>query len=123
MHAAAKALVGIGQDENFGRHAGLDVREKCLAEIRNDVPFAIVDQADDFAAFVGVLALRDIEIGDLSVVRRADVAITDIQFRVVNGGFRSFAQGVDIAVLAELVLRLAHVGARALDGGLGGVNP
>ena len=83
---------------------------------------AIVDQADDFAAFVGVLAGRDVEIGDPSVVRRADVAITDVEFGVVNCGLGGFAQGVDIAVLAELVLRLADVGVRGLDAGLGGAD-
>src|SRR5271156_2007625 len=71
LHAAAKALVGIGQDENLGGHAGFDVRHERLAEIRDDVPFAIVDQADDLAAFVGVLALSDVEVGNPSVVRRA----------------------------------------------------
>src|SRR5882762_11837755 len=47
LHTAAKALVGIGQDENFGGHAGFDMRQKSLAKIRNYIPFAIVDQADD----------------------------------------------------------------------------
>src|SRR6266436_3239519 len=48
LHAAAKTLVGIGEDEDLGGHAGLDVREKGLAEVRDYVPFAIVNQADDF---------------------------------------------------------------------------
>ena len=122
LHAAAKALVGIGQDENLGGHAGFDVREKRLAEIRDHVPLAIVDQAHDLAAFVGVLALRDVEIGDVAVVRRADVAVADVEFRVVNGGLRGLAQRVDIAVLAKLVLRLADVGARGLDRGLCGAD-
>ncbi len=122
LHAAAKALVGIGEDENLCAHAGFDVREKRLAEIRDHVPLAIVDQADDLPAFVGVLALRDVEISDVAVIRRADVAVTDVEFCVVNGGLGGFAQRVDVAVLAELVLRLADVGARGLDRSLRGVN-
>src|SRR5260370_11337261 len=38
LHAAAKALVGLGEHKNLGSHAGLDVRHKRLAAIRNHVP-------------------------------------------------------------------------------------
>ena len=63
-------------------------------------------------ALVGVLADRDIEIGDVAVERRADVAIVDIELRVVNVGLGLLAPRVDIAVLAEFVLGLADLAAR-----------
>ena len=83
------------------------MRHERFAEVGNHVPRAVVDQADDFAAFVGVLADRDVEIGDVAVERRADVAVIDVEFRVVDRRLGGFAARIDIAELAELVLRLA----------------
>ena len=56
LHAAAKSLIRIAQQVNLRAHPGPDVTEEVLAEIREHVPGAIIDQAQYFVALVRVLA-------------------------------------------------------------------
>src|SRR5579862_8821351 len=44
LHPSTKSFVWIAQQINLRRHAGADVAEEILAEIREHIPGSIVDQ-------------------------------------------------------------------------------
>src|SRR5581483_12131068 len=96
-------------------HAGRDLREVALAEVREHVPRATVDQRHDLTALVRVLADGDVQVRDVALEGRAHEAVVDVELRVVDGGARRLQPGVHVAVLAEQVPRLRDLRARARD--------
>jgi hypothetical protein len=56
LHATLKSLIRIAQEVYACAHPRPHMSEKVLAEISEYIPSAIVDQAQYFVAFVGILA-------------------------------------------------------------------
>src|SRR5271170_6600090 len=78
LHDAAKAVVAIADQEDLRGHPRFDPGQEVLAEIRHHVPGPVIHQADHLLALVGILAHRDIEVGDISVERCLYVAVVYI---------------------------------------------
>src|SRR5579863_6873360 len=115
LYAPAKSLIRVTQQIDNRGHPVANISQKVLAEVGEHVPRAIVDEAEDLAALVRVLADRDVEIGDICIEGRVHVTILEIEFRVVERGLRGFAPRVDVTVLAQLVLRFRNLAMRARD--------
>src|SRR5262249_19103328 len=77
LHFPAQATAGVIEDVDLRGHAGADVAQERLAEVPDDVPGARVDEREDLAPLEGVVALGDVEVGDVAVERRRDAAIFD----------------------------------------------
>src|SRR5579884_445804 len=60
LHHAVETAIRVAQQVDINAHAGPDVGEKIFAEVSQHIPGAIIDQAQHLAAFVGVLADRDV---------------------------------------------------------------
>src|SRR6266849_6137713 len=105
LHAAAKAMAGIGEEKHVDGHSRLDVRQEVLAEVRHHVPRAVVDETEHLPPLVGVLPNGNVEIGNIAVKGGTHRAIVDVELRLRDRGLGGFEARIDVAELAELALR------------------
>src|SRR5271165_2614790 len=105
LHFSFKPLPGIAQQCHVGLHSWTYVLKQVLPEIREHVPVTIIDQRQDGLADVSVLSLRNIQIGDKTVERRAYKAVVGIQLRILDRFLRRPQPLIDVAKHAQSILR------------------
>src|SRR5262245_21185645 len=120
LNAPSESPPRIAEEKNLHRHSGANSAKKGFTKVRHHVPISAVDQAHHRFAFIGVLTHRNIEVRHISVERRIDMAILDVEFRSINCRLRRFSARVDVAGFTLFVGRAGDVAARLLHGGFRG---
>ena len=72
-----------------------------LAEVRHDLPAAIVDQREHLLARAGVLADGDVQVRDVGLERRRDGAVADVELRAPQRGLRGLQARVKSSTWAS----------------------
>ncbi len=84
LHLTLEMFPGVAQQRHIGSHSWTDPIEDVFAEIRKDIPVAIIYQHQDRLPGISELPLRYIQIGDVAVERRAHQAVVVVQLRVLE---------------------------------------
>ncbi len=112
-------LARVAQQRNLRGHVWSNPVKQVLPEIREHVPFAAIHQRQDGLPRVGVLSLRNVEIGDVAVERRSHEAVVVVKLSVFDRFLRRTQSLIHVAHDSQLVLCLLKLGTRAGNGSLG----
>jgi hypothetical protein len=119
---AMESLVWVTEQVDFRTHLGPDMAKKIFTEVRQDIPGAIIDQAQHFSALICVLADSYIEIGYMRVKGGSNIAVLYVEVCIVQTCLGRFSPCINIPKLTQFILGSGDLAVRVCDGCFGSLH-